>query len=278
MKKFIKFTFAAVVAAAVTVSAAVFTACNKDDEKTIRIGASVTPHAEILKDAVKEELAKDGYKLEVVEYNDYVLPNTATENGDLDANYFQHNLYLQDFNQTRGTHLKAVAQVHYEPFGIYRGDKFSDGALADIPDNSKVLIPNDGTNEARALFLLQKQGLLTLKEGITASAATKLDVVSNPKNLELIELEAAQIPRSLSNCAIGVINGNYALGANLKISDAVAKEEYNDDNVKQYVNVIAVKEGNEEKPKIKALVKAILSQSVKDYILQHYNGAVIATF
>lgn len=275
MKKFIKLLVAAISATALIATATAFCACNKNDDKTIRIGASPTPHAEILKDVVKDELKKLGYTLQVIEYNDYVLPNTATESGDLDANYFQHNKYLQEFNASRGTHLKAVAQIHYEPFGIYRGS-YKSGTLADIPANSKVLIPNDGTNEARALFLLQKEGLIALKSGVTASAVTKLDVAQNPKNLEIIELEAAQVPISLQDGAIGIINGNYALGAGLTVSDAIAKEEKNDANIQQYVNVIAVKEGNENSEKIKALIEAVQSQSVKTYIAEKYNGAVIA--
>lgn len=277
MKKLFKLFTVAALTAAITASVAALSACGGRDDKTIRIGASPTPHAEILKDVVKNELAQKGYTLEVVEYNDYVLPNTATESGDLDANYFQHNLYLEDFNTTRGTHLKAVAQVHYEPFGIYRGS-YTSGSLADLPANSKVLIPNDGTNEARALYLLQKEGLITLKDGITASTATKLDVASNPKNLEIVELEAAQIPLSLTDGAIGVINGNYALGAGLKIADAIAAEENNDKNVRQYVNVVAVKEGNENKEKIKALTEVILSSAVKEYVQQKYGGAVLTVF
>lgn len=154
MKRFIKFLTAAVISAILSVTAIAVTGCNGNDEKTIRIGASPTPHAEILKNVVKKKLSEEGYKLEVVEYNDYVLPNTATESGDLDANYFQHNLYLNDFNETRGTHLKAVAQVHYEPFGIYRGS-YKSGSLADLPAGSKVLIPNDGTNEARPVPLAE---------------------------------------------------------------------------------------------------------------------------
>lgn len=277
MKKAFKLFTAAALSAAIAVSAGALSACKQEDEFTIKIGASPTPHAEILKNVVKDELAKQGYTLEVVEYNDYVLPNTATEQGDLDANYFQHNLYLEDFNAGYNTHLKAVAQVHYEPFGVYRGS-YTSGSLADLPNGSRVLVPNDGTNEARALFLLQKEGLITLKEGITASTAKKTDIASNPRNLDIVELEAAQIPLSLQDGAIGVINGNYALGAGLKLTDAIAKEESNDENVQQYVNVIAVKEGNENKPKIKALVEVILSDAVKEYVARTYNGAVITVF
>lgn len=276
MKKFIKL-FAILSVAAIAVSSVGLTACGADSDKVIKIGASPTPHAEILKDAVKPALEEKGYILEIVEYNDYVLPNLATDGGDLDANYFQHNKYLEEFNSSRGTKLKAVAQVHYEPFAVYRGS-FKSGALSELPEGSKALIPNDGTNEARALFLLQREGLITLRSGITSSSATKLDVVSNPKNLEIIELESAQIPLSLSDGAIGVINGNYAIGAGLKLSDAIAVEERNDENVAQYVNVIAVKEGDETSEKIKALVAAILSDEVKAYVEKNYNGAVLTVF
>lgn len=277
MKRIVKIFALAVVSVLLAATSVLCVGCNKDDPKTIRIGASPTPHAEILKTVVKQKLAEQGYTLKIVEYNDYVLPNTATENGDLDANYFQHNLYLQDFNVTRDTHLKAVAQVHYEPFGIYRGS-YTSGALADLPNGSKVLVPNDGTNEARALFLLQKVGLITLKSNITASTATKLDILSNPKNLQIIEMEAAQVPIALADGAIGVVNGNYAIGAGLQIADAVATEESNDENVANYVNVIAVKEGSENKEKIQALVKAVLSEEVKAYIAAQYHGAVLAAF
>lgn len=275
MKKFVKL-FTILLCAFVLAVPFVFSGCN-NDANTIRVGASPTPHAEILKDIVANEVAKQGYTLKVVEYNDYVLPNSAVESGDLDANYFQHNMYLNDFNSTRGTHLKAIAQVHYEPFGIYRGS-YKSGELSNLPNGAKVLIPNDGTNEARALFLLQKEGLITLKANITPSSATKLDIVENPKNLDIIELEAAQIPHALPDGAIGVINGNYALGAGLKLSDAVAKEENSDVNVVQYVNVLVVKEGRENEEKIKALAAAILSDAVKEYIENEYNGEVLPVF
>lgn len=275
MKKFVRL-FTILLCAFVLAVPFVFSGCNNDGN-TIRVGASPTPHAEILKDIVAKEVAKQGYTLKVVEYNDYVLPNSAVESGDLDANYFQHNMYLNDFNSTRGTHLKAIAQVHYEPFGIYRGS-YKSGELSALPNGARVLIPNDGTNEARALFLLQKEGLITLKANITPSSATKLDIVENPKNLDIIELEAAQIPHALPDGAIGVINGNYALGAGLNLSDAVAKEENTDANVAQYVNVLAVKEGRENEEKIKALATAILSDAVKEYIENEYNGAVLPVF
>lgn len=169
---------------------------------TIKVGASITPHAEIL-NAVKDDLAAQGYNLEVVEFTDYVLPNTALEEGDLDANYFQHGPYLDDFNAQNGTHLVAVAAIHYEPFGIYAGKTTS---LEELADGATVAIPNDGTNEARALLLLEAQGLIKLNEGVTFTA-TKLDIAENPKNLDIQEIEAAQLPRSLQDVDLAVING-----------------------------------------------------------------------
>lgn len=274
MKKTFKLFVTFALVATLLLSSLGLVGCGNTDEKTIRIGASPTPHADILTNVVKGLLADEGYTLEIVEYNDYVLPNISLENGELDANYFQHNLYLEDFNATRGTHLKAVAQVHYEPFGVYCG-KYS-GGISDLPNGAKVLVPNDGTNEARALFLLQNSGLITLKDGITPSTATKLDIAANPKNLEIVEVEAAQAATSLQDADIAVINGNYAILHNLKIADAIATEDATDENVKSYVNVIAVKAGTENSDKIKALVKAIGSDEVKQYIAQHYSGAVVA--
>lgn len=276
MKKLLKTFVTLAICATLGVAATSLASCG-DDPYTIKVGASPTPHAEILKEVVAKELEKDGYKLKVVEYTDYVQPNMALNKGQLDANYFQHNLYLNDFNAQRKTDLVAVAQVHYEPFGIYRGS-YTTGELADLPDGAKVFIPNDGTNEARALYLLQATGLITLKDNITSSTATVLDIASNPKNLDITELEAAQVPKALHNAAIGIVNGNYALQNNLKLEDALAKEEANNENVTQYVNVIAVKAGKEESEKTKALQKAILSDAVKAYIEQTYNGAVVCAF
>lgn len=277
MKKFFKILTASALAISVAAGTAAFAACG-NDESVIKVAASITPHAEILTEVVKPKLAEQGYTLEVVEFTDYVQPNLVVEQGEADANYFQHNLYLDDFNATRGTHLVAAAQVHYEPFGAYKGGKFTGSSLSELPDGAKVGVPNDGTNEARALKLLEKEGLITLKEDIVSSTATKLDIVSNPKNLVIEELEAAQVAKSLPDLHVGIINGNYALQNNLKIADAVASEDKTDDAVKQYVNVLAVKEGNENSPKIKALVEALLSQEVKDYISTKYGGAVVAVF
>lgn len=242
------------------------------DPYTIRVGASPTPHADILKNVVGDVLADYGYTLDVVEYQDYVLPNTATDNGELDANYFQHKPYLDNFNDERGTHLANVAAVHYEPFGIYPGRVKS---LADLPDGATVSVPNDGTNEARALFLLEQEGLITLREGV-GYTATRLDIASNPKNLRIEELEAAQLPLSLPDVDLAVINGNYALAANLSVSDALAIEDAAGEPAQTYANVLCVREGREDSPKTKALVTALKSDAVKQYIAKTFGGAVVA--
>ena len=240
---------------------------------TIKVGASITPHAEIL-NAVKDELAAQGYNLEVVEFTDYVLPNTALEEGDLDANYFQHGPYLEDFNAQNGTHLVAVAAIHYEPFGIYAGKTTS---LEELADGATVAIPNDGTNEARALLLLEAQGLIKLNEGVTFTA-TKLDIAENPKNLDIQEIEAAQLPRSLQDVDLAVINGNYAIQAGLKVSDALAVEDKDSIAAETYANVLVVKEGNEETDATKALIAALQSETAREFIDATYEGAVIAKF
>ena len=240
---------------------------------TIKVGASITPHAEIL-NAVKDDLAAQGYNLEVVEFTDYVLPNTALEEGDLDANYFQHGPYLDDFNAQNGTHLVAVAAIHYEPFGIYAGKTTS---LEELADGATVAIPNDGTNEARALLLLEAQGLIKLNEGVTFTA-TKLDIAENPKNLDIQEIEAAQLPRSLQDVDLAVINGNYAIQAGLKVSDALAVEDKDSIAAETYANVLVVKEGNEETDATKALSAALQSDPVREFIDATYAGAVIAKF
>ncbi len=240
---------------------------------TIKVGASITPHAEIL-NAVKDDLAAQGYNLEVVEFTDYVLPNTALEEGDLDANYFQHGPYLDDFNAQNGTHLVAVAAIHYEPFGIYAGKTTS---LEELADGATVAIPNDGTNEARALLLLEAQGLIKLNEGVTFTA-TKLDIAENPKNLDIQEIEAAQLPRSLQDVDLAVINGNYAIQAGLKVSDALAVEDKDSIAAETYANVLVVKEGNEETDATKALIAALQSDTVREFIDATYAGAVIAKF
>lgn len=240
---------------------------------TITVAATPAPHAEILQVA-KEVLAEQNINLEVKEFNDYVLPNTATESGEVDANYFQHTPYLDDFNAENGTHLVPVAAIHYEPFGIYAGKTASLDALA---DGAKVSVPNDTTNEARALLLLEAQGLIKIKEG-AGLTATKLDIVENPKNLDIQEIEAAQLPRTLTDVDIAVINGNYAIEAGLKVSDALAVEAQDSEAAKTYANVLVVKEGNEESESVKALISALESDKVKQFIEENYEGAVVPMF
>ena len=252
------------------------TACggSKADDKTITIAASPTPHAEILKVAA-EVLAKDGWTLEIKEYTDYVQPNNVVEDGEIDANYFQHVPYLDTFNADNGTHLVSVAMVHYEPFGIYAGTK---SAIADLTAGDKIAIPNDGSNRARALLLLEAEGIIKLKDGVGMDA-TDLDIVENPLNLEIIQMEAAQIANVRDSVALAVINGNYALQAGLNAgTDALAVEDAASISATTYANVLVVKEGNEQSEKIQALVKAVLSQEVKDFINETYSGAVVPIF
>ncbi len=239
----------------------------------IRVAASPTPHAEILKVA-KEVLAEQGITLEIEEFTDYIQPNTVTEDGQVDANYFQHITYLNDFNAENGTHLVSVAELHYEPFGIYAGKTAS---LEELADGAQVGVPNDPTNEGRALLLLQQEGLITLKEGVGLTA-TKLDIAENPKNLQIEELDAAQLPRSLDSLDLAVINGNYALQAGLNAADALAVEATDGEAAQAYVNVLAVKEGREEDPAILALVDALKSDEVKAFMEETWPGAVVPMF
>ena len=244
------------------------------DDKVITVAASPTPHAEILNEAVAPLLEKEGYTLEVKEFNDYVLPNTATEEGEVDANYFQHIPYLDTFNEENNTHLVSVVAVHYEPFGLYAGKTASLDALT---DGAIVAVPNDTTNEARALLLLEQEGLIKLKDGAGVTA-TVADIAENPLNLEIEELEAATIPNVLADVDIAAINSNYALGAGLSVSkDALAYEDPNGTAAQTYKNIIVVKEGNENSEKTQALVKAIQDPSIAEYITATYDGAVLPT-
>ena len=246
----------------------------KEETKKIVIGASPSPHADILKVA-KKELKKEGYELEIKEYSDYVQPNTALESGDLDANYFQHKPYLDDFNKKKKTHLVSAGMIHYEPFGIFPGKTKT---LKDLKKGATVAVPNDTTNEARALLLLQDQGLIKLKDG-AGLTATKKDIVENKKDLAIKEIEAAQIPRSLKDVDIAVVNGNYALQAGLKVNkDALATEDVDSVGAKTYGNIVAVKKGNEKLAATKALIKALKSDTVKKYINDKYDGAVVPLF
>ncbi len=240
---------------------------------TLKVGASPAPHAEIL-EVAKELLAKENIELEIVEFTDYIQPNSAVESGDIDANYFQHITYMNSFNETDGTHLAAVADIHYEPFGIYAGKTSS---LADLADGAKIGIPNDPTNGGRALLLLAEQGLITLPAD-AGLEPTVLDIQDNPHSFDIVEMEAAQLPRSLDSLDVAVINGNYAIQNGLKVADALAIESADGAAGTSYVNVLAVKEGNEENEAIKALVKALQSEEVKTYINETYGGAVVPVF
>ena len=251
------------------------TGCGGKDgeDKTIKVGASPAPHAEILKE-VKAELEKDGYKLEIVEFQDYVQPNKALDAGDIDANYFQHKPYMDEFNAKQETELVSIGAIHYEPLGLYQGEKKS---LDELAEGDKIAVPNDTTNEARALLLLESEGIIKLKKdaGLTA---TKQDVVENPKKLEIVELEAAIIPRSMSSVAMGVINGNYALSAGIKEETAITFESSDSAAAKTYANIIAVKKGNEDSEKSKALFKAMTSDKIKKFIEKKYGKAVVPVF
>ncbi|CDC26234.1 MAG: MetQ/NlpA family ABC transporter substrate-binding protein [Anaerotignum sp.] len=240
---------------------------------TIVVGASPSPHAEILK-AAQPLLAEKGITLEIKEFTDYVQPNLALNTGDLDANYFQHQPYLDQFNADNDMDLVALGAVHYEPMGIFAGNS-SD--LAALPDGAKVGVPNDATNEARALLLLESNGLIKLKED-AGVAATKLDIVENPHNLEIVEMEAAQLPLSLGSLDIAVINGNYALSGGLSISDALAIEEADSLAAETYQNVVAVRNGDETRPELQTLIEVLNSQEIADYINETFEGAVAPVF
>lgn len=239
--------------------------------ETIKIAATPVPHAEILEEAGKI-LENYGYKLDIVEFDDYVQPNLVVESGEFDANYFQHVPYLDSFNEEQGTHLVVAGEIHYEPFGIYPGKKAS---LDEIGDGDKIAIPNDTTNEARALLLLQDNGLITLKEGVGLTATVN-DVVENPHNIEFVELEAAQVARVVKEVEYVILNGNYALEAGYSVGkDSIAYEASDSEAAKTYVNIVTVLEGNENSDKIQALVKVLRSDDIKKFIEDTYDGAVI---
>lgn len=241
------------------------------ETQVITVAASPTPHAEILAKA-KDILAEQGYDLQVTEFEDYVQPNEVVESGEYDANYFQHIPYLDSFNEEKGTHIVNAGGIHYEPFGIYPGTKSS---LDDIADGDTIAVPNDTTNEARALLLLQDNGIITLKEG-AGLEATVNDIAENPHNIEIVELEAAQVARVVGENAFVVLNGNYALGAGFSVAkDALAYEKSDSEAAKTYVNIIGVKEGNENSEAVKALVDVLKSVEIQNYINETYDGAVI---
>lgn len=278
MKKTLRKLFAAALVGALSVSMLAGCGSSNGDSKkdsaenkTIKVAASATPHAEILEYA-KTALKEKGYDLEVTIFDDYVKPNEVVESGEFDANYFQHEPYLNSFNEEKGTHLVIAGKIHYEPFGIYPGTKKS---LDDIADGDTIAVPNDTTNEARALLLLQDNGIIKLKDGAGINATVN-DIEENPHNIEIIELEAAQVARVVDETSFVVLNGNYALQAGFSVSkDALAYETSDSEAAKTYVNVIAVKEGNENNEAIKALVDVLKSDDVKKYINDTYDGAVL---
>ena len=241
---------------------------------TIKVAASPVPHAEIL-GVAKDILAEQGITLEIIEYTDYVQPNLVTESGEVDANYFQHTPYLDSFNEENGTHLVSVGAIHYEPFGLFAGKT---ATLDELADGAKIAVPNDTTNEARALQLLAAQGIITLKEG-AGLTATKNDIAENPHNVDIVEMEAAQLPRTLADVDFAVINGNYAAEAGLNAAtDALAVEDASSEAAQTFANILVVKEGNEDNPAIQALLAALQSEQVKNFIDETYSGAVVAIF
>lgn len=249
---------------------------NQGEEELVKIivGASPEPHAEILA-AVKDQLAEKGYELVIKEFVDYIQPNMAVENNELDANFFQHKPYLDDFNEENKTNLVSVAAIHYEPLGIYPGKTAS---LEELADGATVAVPNDSTNEARALLLLEGEGLIKIKED-AGFTATVNDIIENPKNLKVKEIEAAQLARSLPDVDIAVINGNYALQAGLDVEkDALAKEEEDSVAAETYANIVAIRAGEENREEIKALIEVLMSDDVKSFIKEKYEGSVVPKF
>lgn len=245
-----------------------------EEAKVITVAASPSPHAEILAVA-GEVLAAEGYELKVTEFTDYVVPNNVVENDEIIANYFQHQPYLTDFNAENGTHLVSVASIHYEPFGIYSTKHAS---LDEIAEGAIITVPNDTTNEARALQLLQAEGIIKLADGAGLNA-TKQDIVENPYNVDIQEIEAAALPPTLDSADFSVINGNYAIPAGLNVAkDALACEDAASEAAQTFANILVVKEGNEESEEVQALVKALTSEEVKTFINEKYEGAVVPIF
>lgn len=262
-------------AGAAAVLAVGLTACggkeNKADDKTITVAASPTPHAEIL-EAAKDLLKEKGYTLEIKEFDDYPQQNVVVDEGEFDANYFQHQPYLDNFNEEKGSDLVSAAKIHYEPLGIYPGASEN---LENIKDGAKIAVPNDATNEARALLLLEENGIITLKEDAGLNT-TKKDVEKNPHNIEIVELDAAQIARVVEELDFVILNGNYALDAGFNVqTDAIAKEEADSEAAQTYANIIAVKKENKDSEKIKALVEVLQSEEIGKFITDTYEGAVV---
>ena len=264
MKKFVS-----AILAIILLSLSLF-GCAEKDGKTVTVAASSVPHAKILEQCVTA-MKEKGYTLKIKVMDDYVIPNTATQDGEVDANFFQHTPYLEQFNEENKTTLVSVAKVHYEPYALYAGTASS---LADIPNGAKIAIPNDVTNGARALLLLEAAGIITLKTGADLTA-TKNDITKNPKHIEILEIEAALLPNQLDEVAAAVINGNYAISAGLDIKNALAVESSDSTAAQTFANILVVKKGNENNEGIKALVEILKSDAVKDFINDTYSGAVV---
>lgn len=256
----------------ILITAIAITGCQSKtgNDKVIVVGASPEPHAQILK-FVADELEKEGYELKIVEFTDYVKPNLALDEKELDANFFQHLPYLEGFNKENNLDLVALANIHIEPMGLY-SNKFND--ISEIQDGAEIAIPNDTVNGGRALLLLEDKGLITLKEDVGLEA-TENDIIDNPKNITIRPLEAAQLPRSLDDVDGAVINGNYALQAGLNPTEDAVLLESGDS---PYANIVAIRKGEENSPKLQALVKALQSEEVKTFIEENYNGGVIPSF
>ncbi len=260
----------AILTAALTLVVAAGSATAAQALTKIRVGASPTPHAEILKVA-NDVLKPQGYEIQIIEYSDYVQPNLALEGKELDANFFQHKPYMDDFNKEKGTKLVSIGAIHYEPFGIYAGRT---KALADLKDGALVAVPNDTTNEARALLLLQSNGLIKLKDGAGLSA-TRRDIAENPKKLKIEEIEAAQLVRALPDVDIAIVNGNYAILGGLKVSNALTAEKADSVAATTYANILTVRAGDENRPELQALLKALKGAEVKAFMNKKYEGAVV---
>jgi len=269
MKKTLKKALAVLLTSSLLLS---FGGCSEKENKTIRVGASPAPHAQIL-EVCKEALSEKGYTLEIVEFTDYVLPNQALDSGDLEANFFQHTPYLENFCENNNMDLVSAVKVHFEPLGIYKG-KSDD--LQNIKDGATIAVPNDATNEARALQLLAANGIITLKEGVGLNA-TKNDIVSAIQNVEIIEMEAAQLPRTLPDVDFAVINGNYALEADI-IDSLLLTEDPASDAAQEFANILAVRSGDENNEATKALVEVLTSQTVKTFIKDTFGSTVVAVF
>lgn len=271
MKKLITLVATVAVLAGSLTGCGTKTSTSNTENNVIKVAASATPHAEIL-EAAKDLLKEKGYELEIKIFEDYILPNNVVDSGEFDANYFQHVQYLESFNEEHNTNLVIAGKIHYEPFGIYPGKKTD---LSTLAAGDVIAIPNDSSNETRALKLLEEKGIITLKEGVGIEA-TVMDIKENPYDIKFEELEAAQIPRVREEVSFAVINGNYALAAGLSVTeDSVFYEDADSGNAKTYVNVIAVKEGNESLEKIKALVEVLKSDEIKQFIEDNYKDSVI---